>query len=79
MPDTKISALPAAATLGDTDELVLAVAGANQKLTGANLKASVAGIGPEGPEGPQGDQGIQGIQGPRAHPAFPARSSPCRR
>ena len=41
MPDTKISNLPAAAALADTDELVLARAGANQKISGANLKASL--------------------------------------
>ena len=39
MADTKISALPAQTTLGDTDELVLAVAGANKKITGANHEA----------------------------------------
>jgi hypothetical protein len=45
MADQKISALPAATTLGDTDELVLAVSGANKKITGANLKTSIgAGV-----------------------------------
>jgi hypothetical protein len=43
MPDTKISALTAAASLADTDELVLASAGASKKITGANLKGSIPG------------------------------------
>jgi hypothetical protein len=42
MADTKISALTAASSLGDTDELVLASAGTNKKITGANLKASTS-------------------------------------
>lgn len=41
MPDTKISALPAAAGLTDTDELLIASAGASKKITGAALKASL--------------------------------------
>lgn len=45
MADTKISALTAATTLADTDELVLASAGASKKITGANLKASIPGTG----------------------------------
>src|SRR5437763_6280023 len=40
MADTKISVLTAATTLADTDELVIASAGASKKITGANLKAS---------------------------------------
>lgn len=39
MADTKISALAATTTVGDTDEYVVAVAGASKKITGANLKA----------------------------------------
>jgi hypothetical protein len=45
MADTKISALTAATTLADTDELVIASSGASKKITGANLKASVPGTG----------------------------------
>jgi hypothetical protein len=45
MADTKISALTAATTLADTDELVIASAGASKKITGANLKASIPGTG----------------------------------
>jgi hypothetical protein len=41
MADTKISAMTAATTLGSTDELVLSVSGANKKITGANLMASL--------------------------------------
>lgn len=41
MADTKISALTASTSLADTDELVLASSGANKKITGANLKASM--------------------------------------
>jgi hypothetical protein len=41
MADTKISNLAAVTTLGDTDEAVLAVAGASKKITGANVKASM--------------------------------------
>jgi len=41
MADTKISALPAATTLADTDELPIASGGATKKITGANLKASM--------------------------------------
>jgi hypothetical protein len=40
MADTKISALTAATTLADTDELVIASAGASKKITGATLKAA---------------------------------------
>jgi hypothetical protein len=43
MADTKISALPAVTTVGNTDEYAVAVAGASKKITGANLKAGVAG------------------------------------
>lgn len=43
MPDTKISALTAASSLADTDELVIASAGASKKITGANLKAAIPG------------------------------------
>jgi hypothetical protein len=39
MADTKISALTATTTVGDTDEYVVAVSGASKKITGANLKA----------------------------------------
>jgi hypothetical protein len=46
MPDTKISALTAASSLADTDELVVASAGASKKITGANLKASIPGTLP---------------------------------
>lgn len=42
MADTKISTLAAASSLGDADELVLASAGTNKKITGANLKASMS-------------------------------------
>lgn len=46
MADTKISALAAVTTVGDTDEYVVAVSGATKKITGANLKAGVAdGVG----------------------------------
>src|SRR4051812_25871588 len=41
MADTKISALPAVTTVGDTDEYAVAVSGASKKITGANLKAGV--------------------------------------
>jgi hypothetical protein len=41
MADTKISNLAAVTSLGDTDEAVLAVAGASKKITGANMKASM--------------------------------------
>jgi hypothetical protein len=43
MADTKISALTAATTLADTDQLVIASAGASKSITGANLKASIPG------------------------------------
>jgi hypothetical protein len=45
MADTKISALTAATSLADTDELVIASAGSSKKITGANLKASIPGSG----------------------------------
>ncbi len=39
MADTKISNLAAVTTIGNTDEAVLAVSGANKKITGSNIKA----------------------------------------
>lgn len=44
MANSKISALTATTTVGDTDEYVVAVAGATKKITGANLKAAVAPV-----------------------------------
>src|ERR1041384_1286682 len=44
MADTKISDFAAVSSLGDTDEAVLAVSGANKKITGANIKASVTSV-----------------------------------
>lgn len=41
MADSKISALTAITSLGDTDEMVVASSGASKKITGANLKTSV--------------------------------------
>jgi hypothetical protein len=43
--DQKISAMTPAASLADSDELVLASSGTNKKITGANLKASIPGTG----------------------------------
>jgi hypothetical protein len=45
MADTKISAMTPAASLADTDQLVLASSGANKSLTGVALKASMPGGG----------------------------------
>jgi hypothetical protein len=43
MANTKISALTATTAVGDTDEYVVVSGGASKKITGANLKAGVAG------------------------------------
>lgn len=43
MADSKISALTAATTLADTDKIVIASGGTTKSLTGALLKASIAG------------------------------------
>ena len=43
MADAKISALAAVTTVEDTDEYVLARAGASKKITGADLKAGTGG------------------------------------
>ena len=44
MADSKISALAAVTDVLSTDEYVLARAGATKKITGANLKAGIAGM-----------------------------------
>ena len=41
MADSKISALTAITSLGNSDEMVVASSGASRKITGANLKASM--------------------------------------
>lgn len=43
MANTKISGATAATSLGATDELPVASSGASKKITGANLKAAMAG------------------------------------
>ena len=45
MADSKISALAAVTTIGDTDEYVVAVGGATKKITGASIKAALNGTG----------------------------------
>jgi len=67
MADTRISDLPPASAVQNTDLFVIVQDGVTKKASGAIVKPGTQGpqgdVGPAGPTGPQGIQGPPGIQG----------------